>query len=43
MLKRMAKLPSNENISEVIEKCKNKNWLGVIFACVSPEIIEKFG
>ena len=39
-VKKNGKLPSNENISEVIEKCKNKNWLGVIFACVSPEIIE---
>ena len=28
-------------ISEVIKKCINKNWLGVILACVSPEIIEK--
>ena len=24
----------------MVEKCKNKNLLGVIFACVSPEIIE---
>jgi len=40
-VKKNGKLPSNENISEVVEKCKNKNWLGVIFACVSPEIIEK--
>ena len=39
-VKKNGKLPSNENISEVVEKCKNKNWLGVIFACVSPEIIE---
>jgi homocysteine S-methyltransferase len=40
-VKKNGKLPSNESISEVIEKCKNKNWLGVILACVSPEIIEK--
>ena len=40
-VKKNGKLPSNENISEVVEKCKNKNWLGVILACVSPEIIEK--
>ena len=39
-VKKNRKLPSDESISEVIEKCKNKNWLGVIFACVSPEIIE---
>ena len=40
-VKENGKLPSNENISEVVEKCKNKNWLGIILACVSPEIIEK--
>ena len=39
-VKKNGKLPSNENISEVVEKCKNKNWLGLISACVSPEIIE---
>ena len=39
-VKKNGKLPSNESISEVVEKCKNKNWLGVILACVSPEIIE---
>jgi len=39
-VKKNGKLPSNESVSEVVEKCKNKNWLGVIFACVSPEIIE---
>ena len=40
-VKKNGKLPSNENISEVVEKCRNKNWLGIILACVSPEIIEK--
>ena len=39
-VKKNGKLPSNESISEVVEKCKNKNWLGLILACVSPEIIE---
>ena len=39
-VKKNGKLPSNESISEVVQKCKNNNWLGVIFACVSPEIIE---
>ena len=39
-IKKNGKLPSNESIGEVVEKCKNKNWLGIIFACVSPEIIE---
>ena len=40
-IKKNGKLPSNESISLVVEKCKNKNWLGLILACVSPEIIEK--
>jgi homocysteine S-methyltransferase len=39
-VKKNGKLPSNETISEVVENCKNKNWLGLIVACVSPEIIE---
>ena len=39
-VKKNGKLPSNENINEVVEKCKNKNWLGLVAACVSPEIIE---
>ena len=34
------KLPSGETITEMAEKCKSKNWLGLIMACVSPEIIE---
>ena len=40
-IKSNGKLPSNESIPEVIQKCRNKNLIGVIFACVSPEIIEK--
>ena len=39
-VKKNGKLPSKESISEVVKKCKNKNWLGLILACVSPEIIE---
>ena len=39
-VKKNGKLPSDESLSEVVKKCKNKNWLGVILACVSPEIIE---
>jgi homocysteine S-methyltransferase len=39
-VKKNGKLPSNESVSEVVIKCKNKNWLGLILACVSPEIIE---
>jgi len=39
-IKKNGKLPSNESISEVVEKCKNNSWLGIILACVSPEIVE---
>ena len=39
-VKKNGKLPSNESISDVVEKCKNKNWLGLVIACTSPEIIE---
>ena len=39
-VKKNGNLPSNESISEVFEKCKNNNWLGLLVACVSPEIIE---
>ena len=39
-IKKSGKLPSDETISEVVEKCRNKNWLGLVAACVSPEIIE---
>jgi len=34
------KLSSGETITKVFETCKNKNWLGLIVACTSPEIIE---
>ena len=39
-IKKNGKLPSNETISEVVVKCKNQNWLGLVVACVSPEIAE---
>jgi homocysteine S-methyltransferase len=39
-IKKNGKLPSGETISEVVKKCKNENWLGLVAACVSPEIIE---
>ena len=39
-IKKDGKLPSGETITEMVEKCKSKNWLGLITACVSPEIIE---
>jgi len=40
-IKKNGKLPSGETITEVVKKYKNDRWLGVIGACVSPEIIEK--
>ena len=35
------KLPSGENISEIITKIDHKNLLGLILACVSPENYEE--
>tara|TARA_B100000700_G_scaffold320862_1_gene418970 strand:+ start:73 stop:990 length:918 start_codon:yes stop_codon:yes gene_type:complete len=40
-IKKNGKLPSGESIKQLVDKCKNKNWLGVIGACVSPEIVNK--
>ncbi len=40
-IKKNGKLPSNETISEIVNKYKSNNWLGVVAACVSLEIIEK--
>ena len=39
-LKKNCLLPSGETITEVVQKYKNENWLGLIGACVSPEIVE---
>ena len=39
-IKKNGKLPSDESITEVVKKCKSNNLLGIISACVSPEIIE---
>jgi len=39
-IRKNGKLSSNETISKMFETCKSKNWLGLIAACVSPEIIE---
>ena len=33
-------LPSGEKIQDIVKKYKNKNWLGVIMACVSPKAYE---
>ena len=35
-----SKLSSGETITKVYDNCKSKNWLGLIVACSSPEIIE---
>jgi homocysteine S-methyltransferase len=40
-IKKNGKLPSGETITEVVKKYKNANWLGVVAACVSLEIIEE--
>ena len=40
-LKKNGMLPSGETITEIVKKNKNTNWLGVVAACVSLEIIEK--
>jgi homocysteine S-methyltransferase len=34
------KLPSGESIAKTVQKHRDENWLGIILACVSPEIIE---
>jgi len=34
-------LPSGEKINDIVKKYKNKNWLGVIMACVSPKAYEE--
>tara|TARA_B100001123_G_scaffold231695_1_gene260296 strand:- start:1402 stop:1872 length:471 start_codon:yes stop_codon:yes gene_type:complete len=39
-IKKNGKLPSGESITEVVTKCKSNSLLGIISACVSPEIIE---
>ena len=35
------RLPSGETITEVVNKCKKFNIIGIILSCVSPEIVEK--
>ena len=36
-LKKNCKLPSGESIPNIIEKFKCNSWIGLVFACVSPE------
>ena len=33
-------LPSGEKIIDIFKKYKNKNWLGIIMACISPKAYE---
>jgi len=40
-IKKNGKLPSGETITEIVKNYRNNNWLGLITACVSLEIIEK--
>ncbi len=40
-IKKNGKLPSGENISDIVKKYKTNNWLGLITSCVSLEIIEE--
>jgi homocysteine S-methyltransferase len=35
------RLPSNESVSDIINKIEHKNLLGLILSCVSPENYEK--
>ena len=34
------KLPSGENISQIVDSHQNDNWLGIITSCVSPKAYE---
>ena len=38
-LKKNNKLPSDETISEIVNKYQSSNWLGIIASCVSLEIV----
>jgi len=39
-IRKNGKLPSGENISGIVKKYKEENWLGIIAACVHPESYE---
>ncbi len=39
-IKKNGKLPSNEKINRIVKKYKNENWLGLVLACVSMEIVK---
>ncbi len=40
-IKKNGMLPSGESVTEIVKKYKNNNWLGLIAACVSLEIINQ--
>ncbi len=40
-LKKNGKVASGESITEILKKYRSNNWIGLIGACVSLEIIEK--
>ena len=40
-LKKNGKIASGETVSEIVKKYKTNNWIGLIGACVSLEIIER--
>ena len=40
-IKKNGKLPSGQTVTEIVKKYKNNNWIGLIAACVSLEIVEK--
>ena len=40
-LKKNGKVASGESITEIVKKFSSNNWLGLVGACVSLEIIEK--
>ena len=39
-IRKNGKLPSGENISDIVKKYREENWLGIIAACVHPESYE---
>tara|TARA_B100001123_G_C15227711_1_gene993861 strand:- start:18 stop:932 length:915 start_codon:yes stop_codon:yes gene_type:complete len=39
-LKDNGQLPSGEKIEDIFKKYKNKNWIGIIMACISPGAYE---
>ena len=39
-IRKNGKLPSGENITDIVKKYKEENWLGIIAACVHPESYE---